>query len=306
MPTTFQELSRLWCIAKEPIVKYSTLCAYRLTLRTHLLPHFGDMTRIEEVQVQAFIIEKIRSGLSKKTVRDIIAVLRAVVKYGERLHLFEPENWQLDYPTTEHDNSLPVLSLNHHRKLMAHLKSEPNARNIGILLALCTGMRIGEVCALEWRDVDLTHRIIKVRQSIGRIYNCDKGSTERIVSSPKTKHSFREIPISKPLFVALSYVKKQKQSIYVVGISSQATDPRSYREYFSRILKRLHIPSIVFHGLRHTFATRCVESGADYKSISSILGHSNISTTLNLYVHPNLQQKKRCIDKMSRFLEVTS
>uniref|UniRef100_A0AB33JBZ9 Site-specific integrase n=1 Tax=Prevotella sp. GTC17260 TaxID=3236796 RepID=A0AB33JBZ9_9BACT len=261
------------------------------------------MTQIEEVDVQEFILDKVKVGLAKKTVRDIIAVLRAIVKYGARQKLFEGEDWQLDYPTVVDDTKLPILSLTHQRKLMTYLTKQPDARNIGILIALCTGMRIGEICALMWEDVDLLHRMLRVRQTVGRIYNCDLKATERVFSTPKTKHSFREIPISKLLFDALSYIKKQSTSTFVVGSSIDATDPRTYRDYFARLLKKLQIPPIVFHGLRHTFATRCIESLCDYKTVSSILGHSNVSTTLNLYVHPNIQQKKRCIDKMSKFIE---
>ena len=304
MQKTFEEVSQLWCETKRPLVKYSTMCAYRLTLRTHLLPHFGQMREISESEVQRFIIDKVKSGLAKKTVRDIIAVLRAIIKYGARNKLFERDDWQLNYPTEEGGYSLPVLSLRHQRKLMMYLIENPNSRNIGILLALCTGMRIGEVCALQWTDVDLSHRILRVHKTAGRIYNCDLRTTERILSSPKTKYSYREIPISKQLFEVLSIVKKQSPSAFVVGTSIHAVDPRTYRDSFSRLLKRLQIPPIVFHGLRHTFATRCIECQCDYKTVSTILGHSNVATTLNLYVHPNLQQKKRCIDKMSKSIDV--
>lgn len=197
------------------------------------------------------------------------------------------------------------MSLNHQRILMRHLLEQPTPQNIGVLLALCTGMRIGEVCALKWEDVDFAQKTIIVKHTVGRIYNCELKSTERVHSSPKTKNSCREIPISKQLFQALKMVRKQSQSPYVVGTSIQSKEPRSYRDYFGRLLKRLDIPHLVFHGLRHTFATRCIESQCDYKTVSVILGHSNVATTLNLYVHPNLNQKKRCIDRMSNFLGIT-
>lgn len=132
-----------------------------------------------------------------------------------------------------------------------YLIENPNSRNIGILLALCTGMRIGEVCALQWTDVDLSHRILRVHKTAERIYNCDLRTTERILSSPKTKYSYREIPISKQLFEALSIVKKQSPSAFVVGTSIHAVDPRTYRDSFSRLLKRLQIPPIVFYLARH-------------------------------------------------------
>ena len=299
---TFQDVSKIWCDAKRPIVKHSTMCAYLLTLQTHLLPWFGTMETIAECDVQQFVIDKCASGLARKTVRDMVAVLKSIVKYGNKHGIFHFEEWEIEYPTDTENKLLPTLSLNHQRILMNNLIEQPTQQNIGVLLALCTGMRIGEVCALQWEDVDFTQRIITVRHTVGRIYNCELKTTERIHTSPKTKNSCREIPISKQLFQSLKTVRKQSQSPYVVGISTQSKEPRSYRDYFSRLLKRLNIPHLVFHGLRHTFATRCIESQCDYKTVSVILGHSNVATTLNLYVHPNLSQKKKCIDRMSKFL----
>ena len=299
---TFQDVSKIWCDAKRPIVKHSTMCAYLLTLQTHLLPWFGTMETIAECDVQQFVIDKCASGLARKTVRDMVAVLKSIVKYGNKHGIFHFEEWEIEYPTDTENKLLPTLSLNHQRILMNHLIEQPTQQNIGVLLALCTGMRIGEVCALQWEDVDYTQRIITVRHTVGRIYNCELKTTERIHTSPKTKNSCREIPISKQLFQSLKTVRKQSQSPYVVGTSTQSKEPRSYRDYFSRLLKRLNIPHLVFHGLRHTFATRCIESQCDYKTVSVILGHSNVATTLNLYVHPNLSQKKKCIDRMSKFL----
>ena len=299
---TFQDVSKIWCDAKRPIVKHSTMCAYLLTLQTHLLPWFGTMETIAECDVQQFVIDKCASGLARKTVRAMVAVLKSIVKYGNKHGIFHFEEWEIEYPTDTENKLLPTLSLNHQRILMNHLIEQPTQQNIGVLLALCTGMRIGEVCALQWEDVDFTQRIITVRHTVGRIYNCELKTTERIHTSPKTKNSCREIPISKQLFQSLKTVRKQSQSPYVVGTSTQSKEPRSYRDYFSRLLKRLNIPHLVFHGLRHTFATRCIESQCDYKTVSVILGHSNVATTLNLYVHPNLSQKKKCIDRMSKFL----
>ena len=179
---------------------------------------------------------------------------------------------------------------------MQYLIENPTAQNIGILLALCTGMRIGEVCALQWQDVDLSQKVITVRHTVERVYNCELKSTEKIYLSPKTINSYREIPISKQLFQCLKTVKKASISPYVVGTSKHSKEPRSYRDYFSRLLKRLGIPQIVFHGLRHTFATRCIESQCDYKTLSVILGHSNVATTLNLYTHPDINQKKGALN----------
>lgn len=304
MKKTFQEVSKIWCEAKRPIVKHSTMCAYMLTLQTHLIPRFGTKTEIKESEVQQFIIDKFSEGLAKKTVKDIIAVLKSVIKYGARHQIFSYKEWYLEYPTCDNAIRLPTLTLKHQRVLMQHIMTNPTSKNIGVLLALCTGMRIGEVCALQWKDIDFKQKVITVKHTVARVYNCELKSTEKILSTPKTKNSTRDIPISKELLKSLITVHKKSTSPYVVGNLQKTTEPRSYRDYYARLLKRLDIPPIVFHGLRHTFATRCIESQCDYKTVSTLLGHSNVATTLNLYVHPNLNQKKKCIEKMSKFLGI--
>ena len=302
----FTEVAMRWKESKQSVVKHSTYCAYILILKTHLIPVFGNHCSISETQVQEFVFEKLNSGLSRKSVHDILAVLSAVCKYGSKHSIFHKPDWDIVYPSETTARSLPVLSVANHRKLLADISSNPNTQNIGVLLALCCGLRIGEVCALRWENVDLIHRILTISVTTGRIYNCESKETEYYISSPKTKSSNREIPISPLLLDALRKVKKlQAGHEYVVGNGYKAKEPRTYRETFRRMLKRLNIPPIVFHGLRHTFATRCIESQCDYKTVSVILGHSNIATTLNLYVHPNLNQKKRCIDRMNKYIGVT-
>lgn len=301
---TFKLLAEQWTGEKKLLVKHSTYCNYLLIVRTHLLPTFAEFSAISEKNAQQFALDKISSGLSRKTVHDIIAVLRSIMKYGAKHYGFAPPDWEITYPTSTEKKSLPVLSIGDHRKLLKHLSENPTSKTIGIMLSLCTGIRIGEVCALKWENVNLTRRIITVGQTAGRIYDIDKHSTKRIISTPKTKNSNREIPIGTLLYKCLCAVHKEASGKYVVCNRDEAADPRTYREYFSRLLKRLGIPRIVFHGLRHTFATRCIESHCDYKTVSAILGHANIATTLNLYVHPDIEQKKKCIDRLSKSLNI--
>lgn len=303
----FREVAILWKENKRSMVKHSTFCAYMLILKTHLLPKFGDAAVISEAEAQQFALDKLNSGLSRKSVHDILAVLKAVAKYGTKHGIFDMPSWDIDYPTETTAHKLPTLSLPDHRKLLSELSSKPTTQNIGIMISLCCGLRIGEVCALQWHNVDMQRRIITVANTVSRIYNCEKMQTEHYASSPKTKSSNREIPISLLLLNALRTVKRQQSGgSYVVGDGTKAKEPRTYREIFSRLLRRLNIPQIVFHGLRHTFATRCIESGCDYKTVSVMLGHSNVATTLNLYVHPNMDQKKRCILRLNKFLKLES
>lgn len=168
-------------------------------------------------------------------------------------------------------------------------------------------MRIGEICALKWKDIDIECGIFHVRRTIERIYIIEEGQrrTELLIGTPKTATSLRAIPISRSLLRILKPLKKiVNEDNYFLTNGQKPLEPRSYRAYYLRLLRMLGIQKVKFHGLRHSFATRCIESGCDYKTISAILGHADISTTLNLYVHPDISQKRKCIEKASRGMEI--
>lgn len=300
----FSEVASLWAESKRDIVKYQTMCNYALILKTHLIPTFGASMEITEADVQSYVIQRIREGMARKSVRDIVAVLKSVAKYGKKHKIFSYDDWEIIYPTDGERKRLPVLSMAHQRKLMKYLLDDLTPLNIGVLLSLTTGMRIGETCGLQWLDVDLVKRVITVNRTVSRIYDCEAKKTRIIESTPKTKSSSREIPISNILLSALKKIKPSNRDAYVVGCNNKPQELRSYRRVFSNMLDKLGIPHIVFHGLRHTFATRCIESQCDIKTVSTILGHSNVATTLNLYVHPSITQKKRCVDRMSKFIGI--
>ena len=304
---TFGQVATLWKEHKREVVKHSTFCAYALTLKTHLLPTFGDADGISESQVQQFVFDKLRSGLGRKSVHDIVAVMKSVIRFGAKRGIYPPQDWEISYPRSTAARKLKVLSLADHKKLLNTLLDTPTTQNIGVLVALCTGMRMGEVCALRWDHVNFENRTITVDGTFGRVYDCETRSTDHYISSPKTRNSNREIPVSSQLLSALRKVRRlQIYGEYVVGNGIGPKDPRNYRETFVRMLQRMGIPRIVFHGLRHTFATRCIESGCDIKTVRALLGHSNVATTLNLYVHPDLGQKKRCIDRLGRYMTEAS
>ena len=192
------------------------------------------------------------------------------------------------------------------KKIINYLQENFTFKNLGIYICLSTGMRIGEICGLLWSDIDVENGIIKVRRTVQRIYVIDGETrhTEILIDTPKTKNSIRDIPMTTELYKIIKPLKKVvNNDFYVITNEAKPTEPRTYRNYYERLIKRLGIPKLKFHGLRHSFATRCIESKCDYKTVSVILGHSNISTTLNLYVHPNMEQKKKCIDQMYRALK---
>ena len=277
-----------------------------LILENHLLPSFGDYESLSEKLVQEFVLQKLENGLCVKTVKDILIVLKMVMKFGVKNEWMNYCEWDIKYPTSETYKDLEVLTIAHHKKILDFIKENFTFRNLGIYISLTTGLRIGEICGLKWSDIDVCNETITVRRTIERIYiiEGDCKHTELVINTPKTKNSCREIPMNKELLAMVKPLKKVvNNEFYVVTNEEKPTEPRTYRNYYYRLMKRLEIPRLKYHGLRHSFATRCIESNCDYKTVSVLLGHANITTTLNLYVHPNMEQKKRCITKMLKSLK---
>ena len=302
---TIREIAAAWKEYKRPYVKQSTMAAYVLILENHILPTFGEDNSLPEHSVQAFVLHKIESGLSTKSVKDILIVLKMVMKFGVKKEWMTYYEWDIKYPPSSENKVLDVLSVTNHRKILNHIQSHFTFMGLGIYISLSTGLRIGEICALKWSDINVTDGILTVNRTIERIYiiEGEKKHTELVINSPKTKNSCREIPMNKELLGMLKPLKKVvNDDYYILTNDERPTEPRTYRNYYKRLMEKLDIPKLKYHGLRHSFATRCIEVGCDYKTVSVLLGHSNISTTLNLYVHPNMEQKKRCIDKVFKSL----
>ena len=289
----------LWKKDKKQYVKKSTYSAYVLLVKNHLLPYFGDKYEVEESDVQKFVFEKLEQGLSQKTIMDILIVLKMILKFGVKHRYLSCREIEIKFPTQRENEGLEVLSRSNQRKIMDYIEKNFTFKNLGIYICLSTGLRIGELCALTWDDIDEDNGVILVRKTIQRIYVIDdvKKRTELIIDTPKTKNSIRDIPMTSNLIKIIV-----NNEYYVLTNDIKPTEPRTYRNYYKRFMKKFDIPDLKFHGLRHSFATRCIEGKCDYKTVSVILGHSNISTTLNLYVHPNLEQKKKCINQMNRSL----
>ncbi len=304
--TTIGEVAALWKKDKQQYVKQSTIAAYALILENHILPVFGDKVQLTETDVQAFALKKLQDGLSQKTVKDVLIVLKMIQKFGAKNGDLQFVEWSVKFPTEQTKQELEVLSVNNQKRIMQYTIDNFTFRNLGIYICLSTGIRIGEVCALKWGDINIATETISINRTIERIYVIDseKRHTEVVIGTPKTKNSLREIPMSKELLKIIRPLKKvMNDEYFILTNETKPTEPRTYRNYYKQLLKQLGIPDMKFHGLRHCFATRCIESQCDYKTVSVILGHANISTTLNLYVHPNMEQKKKCINQMFKKLK---
>ena len=302
---TIREIAEAWKEYKRPYVKQSTMAAYVLILENHVLPEFGDNDSLHEHDVQAFVLKKIEHGLSVKSVKDILIVLKMVMKFGVKNEWMNHYEWDIKFPVDSQPKELEVLSVANHKKILDYVQHNFTFMSLGINISLSTGLRIGEICALKWSDINVADGKITVQRTIERIYMVEgeKKHTQLVINTPKTVNSCREIPISKELLAMVKPMKKVVNAdFYVLTNEDKPTEPRTYRNYYNRLMEKLDIPKLKYHGLRHSFATRCIEAGCDYKTVSVLLGHSNISTTLNLYVHPNMEQKKRCINKMLKSL----
>lgn len=303
----YRELASEWLSLKKNYVKESTYANYSNVIYNHLIPDLGDiyLQGINHDLLQQYILDKLKNGrvgentpLSEKTVKDIMMVLKATLKYAMNKGSINLINLEFSYPKNHKAKKLYILSKCEQRKITEYILDNLNSKNIGILISLYSGMRIGEICALKWSDIDFKNNIIHVNKTLQRIYikNEKQQTTSKIVvSTPKTFNSNRDIPMNKD-FASIIKPLKINSKFYVLTSSIDCTEPRSYRKHFTHVLKILKINHINFHSLRHTFATNCINFGIDYKTVSELLGHSDISITLNLYVHPNLSQKKKCMN----------
>lgn len=303
MEMKIKEIVAEWQREKRDYVKASTYGAYMFLVNTHLLPEFGECTQLPESIVQQFVVRKINEGLSRKYVRDLVMVLSMIRRYGVKHGWLEYADWEIRYPSAAVSSLPVVLTVSEHRRLLKYIQDNFSFRNLGIGICLLTGMRIGEICALRWSDFNLTNETVTVSRTLSRIYICDDEAhhTNLIVGQPKTAKSLREIPLVRLLVNMLRPLFKcVDRNNYVLSNSEVPIEPRTYRNYYVRLMRELGLRHVKFHGLRHSFATRCIETGCDYKTVSALLGHANISTTLNLYVHPNIEQKKKCLDKVAK------
>lgn len=212
------EVIELWKADKKNYVKKSTFSAYVLLVENHLLPTFGDKYEVKEGDVQNFVLKKLEVGLSQKTIKDILIVLKMVLKFGAKNKWITYDPFEIQYPTVRESQHIEVLSRADQKKIMNYIQEHFTFKNLGVYICLSAGIRIGEVCALTWEDIDTDKGIISINRTIQRIYVIEDSDrrTELILDTPKTKNSIREIPISKDLLRILKPFKKIVNSSFFV------------------------------------------------------------------------------------------
>lgn len=307
----FREVLHLWMEHNLIHYKGATAKKNQDLIDTHILPAFGDVkvTEITATMINSFAMKKLQSGrldgkggLSSAYVRGMMLILSSVMKFASGEQLCLPLKSPIYKPTAP-KKDLPILSWTDQKRLEHHLLRELTPTHAGILLSLYTGLRIGEICALAWEDIDLENSIIHVRHTVSRVKSKDTSCAKSalIIDAPKTKSSARDIPIASILQSVLRKIKKISSSKYVISDTSDFVSPRTFEYRYHRLLETCGIDPINFHALRHTFATRCVETGMDIKTLSEILGHSNPSITLSIYVHSSIERKRSQLEKLTSY-----
>ena len=298
--TTFEEVVEQWLRNKKIEIKNSTYSNYKYTIYKYIMPKLQNKT-LSDLKKYNFneLVEELKEELSAKTIKDIICILKAIFNYIEENFSCKLKTTKIVLPKVKTQN-VKIFSKKEREKLENYCLKQKGLKELGIVMCLNTGLRIGEICALRWENIDLDKRVICVRKTMERIYNDELKNTKVIIDEPKSQKSIREIPISNKLYEVLKQFKKEYKDtdFFLSGESEKYVEPRNYENIYKKILKKCNVKVHKFHTIRHTFATDCIRVGMDTKSLSEILGHSNVNITLNRYVHSSYEVKKKFLEKL--------
>lgn len=312
-------LDNWYTLYAKPFLKTSTLVSYNGYIEKHIKPFIGavKLSDLNGIVLQEFFNEKYVSGrldntggLSEKTVLNIRQMLHAALRKAL-------ENGFISANYVEHVRlqkvSIPdmrVLSVEEQQRLITDLEIHKDEYSIGFILLLATGIRVGELCALKWSNIDFLRKIIKIRHTLQRLPNLnpdDDSKTIIVINSPKSDRSIRDIFINDVIieklyshrdFIMDKFGKEcvTENQFILTRKLNKPVEPRTVQDAFKRLLKRANVEDANLHSLRHTFATRAIEAGIDYKTLSLILGHADISTTMNRYAHVMDDTKKAAME----------
>jgi len=291
---TFGDAAKRWIAKCELNLKRSTVVKYTEQLNKHILPSFSDvrLSAMSEPVIAQFLKNK-STDLSASSLHTLLTIIKSITKYARRQGWSDTNLSDLCLPTmTAHKPK--TLSTVEHRRLETYLLDEMDLPKLGVYLCLYTGLRIGELCSLQWADIDLANNVLAVTSTVQRLKKDHSGfqqKTELSISEPKSRASLRSIPLPPQLVSVISPFRSAPDAFILTG-HTRPMEPRTMQYKFKKYAQNLGLSCSNMHALRHTFATRCIELGFDAKTLSEILGHARVDITLNIYVHSSSEHKR--------------
>lgn len=299
-----------WLRTGKSLLKESTYVKYNAMVKKYIKPKLGSCYPLGMCSsiVDAFRDELLyQEGLAPKTVKDILVVLRSILKYTAKAFPGSFPAIDITYPK-EVKKEMRVLTVDEQRRFVAYLTDQMDPCKFGVLLALHTGLRIGEICALQWGNISLNDGVIKVNATMQRLEDparledpegSSSPKTKVVIGPPKSDSSLRMIPMSNSVTELCRKMHPYAKDAYVLSGTNSYIEPRTLQYRLEKYTRECGLEGVHFHALRHTFATRCVEVGFEIKSLSEILGHASTTITLDRYVHSTMELKRNNMNKLA-------
>lgn len=284
---------------KQDAVKKSTYNRYAYMCKRYILPELGtiQLCTLTADRLSRLFRQLRKKNLSEKSIRDVGVLIKSVLKFARKKLNCSCPACEAPLPAC-HSKKVEVFTEREITLLAGQIAAEPNLTGLCVLLVLNTGLRLGELCALKKSDIDFTAGILHVERSVQRISGAD--GTRLTVQTPKSDSSFRSVPVPADMLALLYAAAREiREGAYLLTNKEVPLDPRTMQYRYKALLKRCGVRYRNFHVLRHTYATRCIEKGADIKSVSELLGHADIRTTLQIYVHSSLEHKRQIVESIS-------
>lgn len=296
----FNNILNEWLKIKKKEIKESSYYCYKSKLNRHILPFFKNIkySSVNETKIVDFINQKISENLSTKYIADMVIIIKSAVRWCEKSKGYLNRIASVSNIKVRLTSPI-LLSIAEQKTLQEYLLSENSCTAIGIYLCMYTGLRIGEICALKWADIDLNKKILYIHKTAQRL-NINNKTVVKL-TSPKTGNSVRAIPL--PTFLINKLIDfKMDDNCYILSGTNKIIEPRCLSYRFKSILKRANLPPVKFHSLRHSFATNCLQQRFDIKTLSEILGHSSVNVTMKIYVHSSMERKVECMKLLKPLL----
>lgn len=280
----------------KPTVKIRTYEKYSQIVKNRIVEQLGEfeLEKLTAIVLQNYVAEMIKT-YSANSVYGTISVIQKSIKTAFMLGITKECNVDKIIRPKIVEKQVECFTIQEQKKIEEYCVKSKKDKMFGIVLTLYTGLRIGELLALTWEDIDTNKWLITVNKS------CHYSKGKQIIDTPKTPQSNRVIPIPNGIRDYIKEMKNKSKCKYVISNNNKPISTRSYQNTFSLVLEKLKIKHKGFHSLRHTFATRAIECGIDVKTLSEILGHKNATITLNRYVHSLMEHKKEMMNRLSRF-----